>query len=62
MLVNFLLVNPLRYKQIEKYQYTGLFFISLYVIKNIYYVTNLEDIKNIMFFYLLIEGRVSNWR
>ena len=55
MLVNFFLVNPLQYKQIEKYQYTGLSLISLYVIYNIYYVTNLEDINNIMLFYLLIE-------
>ena len=55
MLINFFIDNPLQYKQIEKYQYTGLSLISLYVIYNIYYVTNLEDINNIMLFYLLIE-------
>jgi hypothetical protein len=55
MLVNYFLVNPLQYKQIEKYQYAGLLLISFYTIYNIYHVTNLEDINNIMFFYLLIE-------
>jgi len=55
MLVNFFLVNPLQYKQIEKHQQAGLLLISLYTIYNILYVSNLTGLSGIMFFYLFVE-------
>ena len=56
MLINFFVDTPIYYKdEVEKYQHYVLLGVSLYTIYNIIYVSNLNGLNDIMFFYLFVE-------
>ena len=56
MLINFFVDTPIYYKEeVEKYQHYVLLGVSLYIIYNIMYVSNLTGLNDIMFFYLFVE-------